>query len=156
MYNTYTSANLYSKYAESTVVHSVQCRHHQLSTLVSCSSAQAQLFSKSQSILTQFLTKTSVKLQSWHKHLIMASLTSNPMDDMEEEYHEGSIGHKRSFSNPGAEQTRPGSLSFTAGKSFSSQFFLNSRYIDNTISLHINKQHLPDHSKQPRRSSCEE
>jgi len=47
----------------------------------------------------------------------MASLTSNPMDEMEEEYHEGSVGHKRSFSNPGAEQTRPGSLSFTAATS---------------------------------------
>merc|ERR1711892_1317927 len=78
-----------------------------------------QLLSSRQSILTQFLTKTSVELQTWHKHQTqtMASLTSNPMDEMEEEYHEERVGHKRSFSNPGDEQTRPGSLSFTTATS---------------------------------------
>ena len=45
----------------------------------------------------------------------MTSLTSNPMDEMDEEYQEASVGHKRSYSNPGADQTRPGSLNFTSG-----------------------------------------
>ena len=46
----------------------------------------------------------------------MTSLTSNPMDEMEEEYPEGSVGHKRSYSNPGSDQTRPGSLNFASGR----------------------------------------
>merc|ERR1712025_49730 len=47
----------------------------------------------------------------------MASLTSNPMEAMEEEFHEGSVGHKRSYSNPGDEQRRPESLNFASAKS---------------------------------------
>ena len=37
------------------------------------------------------------------------------MNEMEEEYQEADVGHKRSYSNPGADQTRPGSLNFTSG-----------------------------------------
>ena len=46
----------------------------------------------------------------------MTSLTSNPMDEMDEEYKEGSVGHKRRYSNPGSDQTRPGSLNFASGR----------------------------------------
>jgi len=47
----------------------------------------------------------------------MASLTSNPMEDMEEEYQEESVGINRSWANPGSEQARqqpPSSLHFTS------------------------------------------
>jgi len=47
----------------------------------------------------------------------MASLTSNPMENMEEEFQEAEFGHKRSLSNPGAEYTRPGNLNFTSATS---------------------------------------
>jgi len=47
----------------------------------------------------------------------MTSLTSNPMDEMEEEYKETRVGHSRSYSNPGADQTRPGSLNFASATS---------------------------------------
>ena len=49
----------------------------------------------------------------------MASLTSNPMEDMDEEYQEGSVGIRRSWANPGSEQTRPqppNTLNFTSGE----------------------------------------
>jgi len=49
----------------------------------------------------------------------MTSLTNNPMEEMGEEYHnqEGGLGHTRSFSNPGDDQRRPGSLNFTSATS---------------------------------------
>jgi hypothetical protein len=46
----------------------------------------------------------------------MTSLTSNPMDEMEEECQQDSVGHKKSFSSPGSDQTRPGSLNLASGK----------------------------------------
>jgi len=39
------------------------------------------------------------------------------MEDMDQDFHEGSVGHKRSYSNPVSEQSRPGTLNFTSATS---------------------------------------